>query len=366
MSEGAHLRLDGLRKAFGRTTVLHGLDLAVARGEMLALLGPSGCGKTTVLRIIAGLLAPEAGDVVLDGRSIGALPPHRRDMGVVFQSYALFPHMTVHDNVRFGLEMRGLRRSDADRRVGEALARVQLKDHGARHPGELSGGQQQRVALARAIVIRPRLLLLDEPLSNLDAMLRAAMRVDVRALHLETGQTTILVTHDQTEAMTMADRIAVLRDGRIEQIGTPQEIYEDPASAFVATFVGSPPAALVRLIASDNGTWRVGTQLWRPQPPLARVLAGVKSKIVLASLRPERLQLGCADAPYALKGTVAAVEFLGADQLVHVHLDDQHVLVRCEAGQALPNGRVGVLAPDAVPLFDPTQGKRICAASTTA
>jgi putative spermidine/putrescine transport system ATP-binding protein len=230
------LRLEGLRKRYGAVTAVDAVDLAVEEGSFVALLGPSGCGKTTILRMVAGLIEPDGGRILIGGADVTREPVHRRNIGLVFQSYALFPHMSVFENVAFGLRRRGMR--DVDARVREALARVRLESFAERRPRELSGGQQQRVALARAIVIEPRLLLLDEPLSNLDAALRDEMRVELRRLQQELRVTTLFVTHDQEEALTMADRIAVMNRGRVAQYDTPQRVYRAPADAFVAGFIG--------------------------------------------------------------------------------------------------------------------------------
>ena len=234
----AHLRLDGLTKRYGDALAVASLDLAVPKGELVALLGPSGCGKTTTLRMVAGLITPSAGRIVVGGNDITAMPPYRRDMGLVFQSYALFPHMTVAKNVAFGLEMRNVPQSEISARVKEALAMVRLEALAERKPRELSGGQQQRVALARALVIRPSILLLDEPLSNLDAKLRDEMRNEIRDIQQSLGITAVFVTHDQVEALSMCDKVVVMKGGKLEQIGTPVEVYEHPASPFVASFVG--------------------------------------------------------------------------------------------------------------------------------
>jgi putative spermidine/putrescine transport system ATP-binding protein len=236
----SHLRLEALTRRFAGTAhpAVDGVSLELPRGALLALLGPSGCGKTTTLRMIAGLEVPDAGRVVVAGRDVTALPPHRRNMGVVFQSYALFPHMNAAANVAFGLEMRGVARAERQARVAEALSLVGLSDLAARKPRQLSGGQQQRVALARALAIRPDLLLLDEPLSALDAKLREGVRDEIRALQQRVGATTVFVTHDQTEALAMADLVAVMNEGRVEQLGAPEEVFERPETRFVATFVG--------------------------------------------------------------------------------------------------------------------------------
>jgi ABC-type Fe3+/spermidine/putrescine transport system ATPase subunit len=224
------------------------VDLTVGQGEFVTLLGPSGCGKTTTLNLVAGFIAPDSGSIRLQGRSVESQPPFRRDLGLVFQDYALFPHMTVADNIGFGLRMRRVPREEIARRVAEALDLVQLRGLGERRPQQLSGGQRQRVALARALVIRPAMLLLDEPLSNLDLKLREEMRVEISALQRRLGIATVFVTHDQGEALTMSDRVAVMREGRIEQVGTPNDIYERPATRFVAGFIGT-----ANLISDDSG-----------------------------------------------------------------------------------------------------------------
>ena len=234
----SRLSLDRLEKRYGAATAVASVSLDVADGELVVLLGPSGCGKTTTLRMVAGFVDATAGDVLLDGRSILGLPPYRREMGLVFQSYALFPHMTVARNVAFGLEMRRIGRATMDAQVAKMLQLARLETLAHRFPRELSGGQQQRVALARALAINPRVLLLDEPLSNLDAALRAEVGRDIRLLQRAAGLTTIMVTHDQDEAMAMADRLVVMKDGCVEQSGTQEDLYERPATAFVAGFIG--------------------------------------------------------------------------------------------------------------------------------
>ncbi|MFE2557026.1 ABC transporter ATP-binding protein [Streptomyces sp. NPDC059352] len=236
---GAALRIRGLRRTFGSAVALDGLDLDVAPGELLALLGPSGCGKTTALRVLAGFERPDEGRVLLDGEDIVPVPADRRDTAMVFQSYSLFPHLTAADNVAFGLRMRKVRTAERRARAGELLELVGLSGHGDRFPHQLSGGQQQRVALARALALRPRLLLLDEPLSALDARVRLTLREEIRRLQLELGITTVFVTHDQEEALSMADRVAVMNGGRLEQCASPTELYERPATGFVAEFIGT-------------------------------------------------------------------------------------------------------------------------------
>ncbi len=232
------VRLVGLRKRYGEVTAVDGVDLEIGRGEFFTMLGPSGSGKTTTLRVIAGFERPDEGTVELGGKDVSALPPYARDVNTVFQDYALFPHMTVQENVEYGLRVKKVARGERRRRAGEALALVRLDGYGGRKPAQLSGGQRQRVALARAIVNRPRALLLDEPLGALDLKLRQELQVELKRIQQELGITFIYVTHDQEEALTMSDRLAVFNDGRIEQIGVPAEVYEHPASEFIAGFVG--------------------------------------------------------------------------------------------------------------------------------
>ena len=232
------LRLDGVSRSFGTANALRGLDLAITRGEFVALLGPSGCGKSTALNCLAGLLPLTEGSIWLDDTRIDGQPPEQRGFGMVFQNYALFPHMSVRANVGFGLKMRKVGRAEARRRVDEALRLVQLTEHAAKFPAQLSGGQQQRVAIARAVVLEPPVVLMDEPLSNLDAKLRLEMRMEIRRLHQTLGLTTVYVTHDQEEALSLADRLVVLREGAVQQIGTPEEVYAQPVNSYVASFMG--------------------------------------------------------------------------------------------------------------------------------
>jgi putative spermidine/putrescine transport system ATP-binding protein len=259
----AAVTLRGLSKRFGTVDAVAGVDLEIADGEFFALLGPSGSGKTTILRIIAGFEQPTAGEVLLGGRDVTRDAPFERDVNTVFQDYALFPHMTVAQNVGYGLRVKGVRRAQRLRRAAEALSMVRLDGFGARRPGQLSGGQRQRVALARALVNRPRVLLLDEPLGALDRQLRQDMQIELKRIQREVGITFVCVTHDQEEALTMSDRIAVLRDGRVEQVGSPADVYERPASAFVAGFVGTS-----NLLTGDVATavlGRAGTFSIRPE-----------------------------------------------------------------------------------------------------
>jgi len=246
-----------LRKSFGTVVAVDEVSLDAAAGEFLSLLGPSGCGKSTLLRMIAGLVEPDGGQVVLAGEDITRLAVHRRNLGLVFQSYALFPHMTVFENVAFGLRMQKASQADVKRKVERAAALLHIESYLDRYPAKLSGGQRQRVAVARALAVEPAVLLMDEPLSNLDALLRLEMRTELKAVLREAGTTTIYVTHDQTEAMGLADRIAVMYGGKIDQIGSPLEIYATPATRFVGGFIGSPPMNFIK-VANSGGTARIG------------------------------------------------------------------------------------------------------------
>jgi putative spermidine/putrescine transport system ATP-binding protein len=286
------LRLAGIEKRYGATAAVAGIDLEVRDGEFLTLLGPSGCGKTTTLGLIAGFFPPSAGEIFLKGRPVAGLPPFKRDIGVVFQDYALFPHMTAGENVAFGLKMRNLASGEIGGRVREALGLVQLSGLENRRPLELSGGQRQRVALARALVIRPAVLLLDEPLSNLDLKLREEMRVEIAGLQRRLGITTVFVTHDQGEALVMSDRIAVMNAGRIEQIGTPADVYERPATRFVAEFIGR-----MNFFARDGK---------------------------LVAIRPERAALSVEKpaGKFAVQGTLRHVLYLGATLEYHLELEN--------------------------------------------
>src|SRR5215213_686557 len=236
----AAVTLSGVRKAFGTTPVVHGVDIAIADGEFCVLVGPSGCGKSTLLRMIAGLEEITSGEIRIGTRAVNTVPPKERDIAMVFQNYALYPHMTVYDNMAFSLRLAGRPVDEVQQRVGDAAQILGLNDYLQRYPRQLSGGQRQRVAMGRAIVRKPQVFLFDEPLSNLDAKLRVAMRTEIKALHQRLKTTSVYVTHDQIEAMTMADRIVVMNAGRVEQIGSPLELYDNPANLFVAGFIGSP------------------------------------------------------------------------------------------------------------------------------
>ncbi|MBK7061399.1 MAG: ABC transporter ATP-binding protein [Rubrivivax sp.] len=302
-----HLVLDKLNLAYGKSAAVTDLNLSVAQGQLISLLGPSGCGKTTTMRAVAGLLRPVSGRIVLAGEDITQRPVHQRDMGLVFQSYALFPHLSAYDNVAFGLRLRKVAAAELDQRVRSAIASVGLQGFESRLPANLSGGQQQRVAVARAIVLRPRLLLLDEPLSNLDALLRVEMRAELRRIQRELGITMLYVTHDQEEALSLSDRIVVMRDGRIEQDDSPEAVYHHPATPFVATFMGYQ-----NLFDWHDGALCAGD---------ARVPLAVQRPARHLAWRPEHVAVG-APGSGTLDGRVLARSYLGEriEFLVHTAL----------------------------------------------
>jgi iron(III) transport system ATP-binding protein len=326
-SDEPYLKLSGITKRFGRFTALSDIALAVERGTLMIFLGPSGCGKTTLLRIIAGLETQDEGTIVQGSRDVSRLPAMQRDYGIVFQSYALFPNLTIFANVAYGLVNRRKGQDEIKRRVAELLKLVGLPDAGPKYPGQLSGGQQQRIALARALATAPGLLLLDEPLSALDALERLRLRGEIRALQQRLRVTTILVTHDQEEALSMADVVVVMNQGRIEQVGTPQQIYRDPASAFVADFVGK--VNVLSAVAVGGGRFRVGSLLLNGAIGSEAVKPGTRVKLYL---RPEDVLVDGAihGNPNAARGKVSKVEFLGAFCLVTVTLvgaEDQPLVV---------------------------------------
>jgi multiple sugar transport system ATP-binding protein len=344
-----------IRKSFGATAVIHGIDFDIGEGEFMVLVGPSGCGKSTLLRMLAGLEEITDGSIAIDGTVVNEVESKDRDIAMVFQSYALYPHMTVADNMGFSLRLRRADKARVAERVAHAAKILNLEPYLHRYPRELSGGQRQRVAMGRAIVRDPKVFLFDEPLSNLDAKLRVAMRAEIKALHQRLKTTTVYVTHDQVEAMTMADRIVVMQDGRIEQIGSPLDLYDHPDNLFVAQFIGSPAMNLVHGTLRRNGgaafvegedgvRWPVGE---RP---------GTDGQPVALGIRPEHLSLGGADAP--VQAEVVVVEPTGAETelLVKAGSSPLTVVLPGRTG-AQPGERIGLqVDPQQLHLFDRQSG----------
>lgn len=343
-------------KTFGagpdKVTALDGVSVDIFQNEFFTMLGPSGCGKTTLLRLIGGFEQASYGQILLEGQPLNDLPPFKRPINTVFQSYALFPHLTVRQNITFGLEMKSVSRSDANVRADEMLELVQLAEYGDRVPSQLSGGQQQRIALARALAPAPKVLLLDEPLSALDLKLRKEMQVELKRLQTETGITFVFVTHDQEEALAMSDRIAVMQSGQILQVGGPREIYEQPTHRFVADFIGDSNFLIGDLVADPNGGRAISFGEGRVIN-FTQDVAADKSTDVTVSIRPERLDIVGADSAVAnqLAGTVRAVTYFGTDTTYRVDLDGQApVTVRMQNGdgataQFAQGDRVGIVVP---------------------
>jgi ABC-type Fe3+/spermidine/putrescine transport system ATPase subunit len=345
----SEVRLESVSKRYGEARALQPISLRIERGEFFTLLGPSGCGKTTLLRLVGGFLRPSSGNVLVGGRDVTQLPPNRRPTAMVFQSYALFPHMTVADNVAFGPRANGRPTAAVERTVGGCLEIVRLSHLAGRYPAQLSGGQQQRVALARALAVEPQVLLLDEPLSALDANLRGTMQVELKRIQEELGVTTIYVTHDQHEALGLSDRVAVMNDGRVHQVGTPQEIYRSPSQRFVAEFIGR-----VNLIPGsyDSAETKFVADAGRFAAPSAE--GGRASGPMLLAVRPEALRLGAAPpGANTISGTVAKLKYLGTGFQYSVVIPSGLVLTIEDGGQdvkAKPGDTVHVWwnAPDAV------------------
>jgi putative spermidine/putrescine transport system ATP-binding protein len=316
------LSIDNVTKSFGQTTVVRNVDIAIDKGEFVSFLGPSGCGKTTTLRMVAGFEGPTTGRILIDGKDVTNLKPNQRNIGMVFQSYALFPNMTVAQNIAFGLKVAGASGDAITARVKEMLGIIKLPEHGGRYPFQLSGGQQQRVALARALAVKPSVLLLDEPLSALDAKIRISLRAEIRAIQRELGITTIYVTHDQEEALSMSDRIVVMNEGRVEQIGTPLEIYNKPSSRFVASFVGTLTILPAKIVSAAKGTLTLDGQ------PIhaGKSFTGAAGKNVSVALRPEAIAIGKGGAnANRLEAKVASVNFLGSIVRVKVRTGAQDI-----------------------------------------
>jgi len=342
---------ESVRKVFGKTVALKDVDLLVRDGEFMVLLGPSGCGKTTLLRCLAGLERIDGGTVRIGERDVSDLPPRDRHIAMVFQSYAVFPHMKVYDNIAFGLRMRKKPKAEVERRVKEGAALLQLEPFLDRYPAQLSGGQRQRVAVARAIVTDAPVLLMDEPLSNLDALLRLHARAELKRLHGEVKRTTVYVTHDQIEALSMGDRIAVMREGQIVQLDTPAALYDRPADVFVGSFIGSPPMNFLKARAR-NGT-AVGDAFEVPGP------LGMDGKEILLGIRPENIKTG--EGP--LRGRVLVVEPLGSHALLTVMVGNESIKVVAPADTTLRADEELRLAPEPhkVRWMDAASGKALAA-----
>jgi len=328
----ARIALDNVSKRFGPVRAVDGVSLTIEDGEFFALLGPSGCGKTTTLRLIAGLEKPTAGRIAVGGRDVTDLPPRDRDVAMVFQDYALYPHMLILDNIGYPLKVRGIPRGEIRRRVTEVAESLKIAELLDRRPAQLSGGQQQRAAVARAVVYKPQVFLFDEPLSNLDAKLRLEARSFLKHLQHELGVTTIFVTHDQAEAVALADRIAVLNEGRIIQVGTPREVYRRPLTTFVASFIGSPPMNLIpcrlklegQTARLEGKSFRLDITSWR-EPLAAKLQDGAE---VILGVRPEHLTLSPGQSPRTLPGELYVTQPQGAEYLIIVLVDDTPVSIR--------------------------------------
>jgi multiple sugar transport system ATP-binding protein len=347
----ASVAFESVRKVFGKTTALKDVDLLVRDGEFMVLLGPSGCGKTTLLRCLAGLERIDGGTVRIGDRDVSDLAPRDRHIAMVFQSYAVFPHMKVYDNIAFGLRMRKKPKAEVERRVKEGAALLQLEPYLDRYPAQLSGGQRQRVAVARAVVTDAPVLLMDEPLSNLDALLRLHARAELKRLHGEVKRTTVYVTHDQIEALSMGDRIAVMREGEIVQLDTPSALYDRPADVFVGSFIGSPPMNFLKA-RSRNGT-AVSDAFEVPGPP------GMDGKELLLGIRPENIKTG--EGP--LRGRVLVVEPLGSHALLTVMVGNESIKVVAPADTSLRADEELRLAPEPhkVRWMDAASGKALTA-----
>ena len=352
----ATVRFEKIAKRFGTTQVLHGVDLEIADGEFVVLVGPSGCGKSTLLRMLAGLEEVTEGTIAIDGRVVNEVESKDRDIAMVFQSYALYPHMTVRDNLGFSLRLRNAERARIGERVLQAARILDLEPYLDRFPRELSGGQRQRVAMGRAIVRDPKVFLFDEPLSNLDAKLRVAMRAEIKAIHQRLKTTTVYVTHDQVEAMTMADRIAVMNAGRIEQTGEPLALYDRPDNLFVAQFIGSPAMNIVEGVLRRTAG-RCAVEAGGVRWPLATDCAGSDGQPVRYGIRPEHVSLGHGE----IDARVEVVEPMGAQTELVLRSGDTRLIALIQGRSAAGPGERVRLAPDAARahLFDAASGRRL-------
>ncbi|MGE8359141.1 ABC transporter ATP-binding protein [Pseudomonas sp.] len=363
----ATLELRNVNKSYGTglADTLKNIELSIGSGEFLILVGPSGCGKSTLMNCIAGLEDISGGAILVDGADISGMSPKDRDIAMVFQSYALYPTMSVRDNIAFGLKMRKMSAADIETEVARVAKLLQIEHLLGRKPGQLSGGQQQRVAMGRALARRPKIYLFDEPLSNLDAKLRVEMRTEIKLMHQRLKTTTVYVTHDQIEAMTLGDKVAVMKDGIIQQFGTPQQIYNDPANLFVASFIGSPPMNFIplRLQRRDDQLWALlDSGQARCELPLGDMPAGVESREVILGIRPEQIQLaGEGGELPSIRAEVEVTEPTGPDTLVFVNLNQTKVCCRLAPDQAPPVGATLSLQfePSKVLLFDAQSGERL-------
>ncbi len=356
----AQVLVQDLYKSYGSTQVVHGINISIADGEFLALVGPSGCGKSTLLRMVAGLEAVSGGRIIIGKRVVNNLPPKDRDIAMVFQNYALYPHMKVRDNLSFALSLRREDKSQIDARVNNAAEILGLEPFLDRYPRELSGGQRQRVAMGRAIVRDPQVFLFDEPLSNLDAKLRVQMRTEIKELHQRLKTTTIFVTHDQVEAMTMADRIVVMHDGRIEQIGTPLELYDTPANLFVASFIGSPSMNMV------PGTLKTAGKVLEVETDLGVLLVpgprdAKKGQAVIVGFRPEHLKLLEKEKKGAIHSRIAVIEPTGSETHVSLRTNDREIVAVFRERHDFKVAQDVYLQPDPknIHLFDAKTENRI-------
>ncbi|MCP4071869.1 MAG: sn-glycerol-3-phosphate ABC transporter ATP-binding protein UgpC [Hyphomicrobiales bacterium] len=351
----AGVNIRNVRKSYGSAEILHGIDVDIEDGEFIVMVGPSGCGKSTLLRMVAGLESITSGEIAIDGRVVNEVEPKDRDIAMVFQNYALYPHMSVYNNMAYGLKLMKLSKEEIKTRVDKAAAMLQLEEYLARRPRELSGGQRQRVAMGRAIVREPAVFLFDEPLSNLDAKLRSQMRMEIRKLQRNLDVTAIYVTHDQVEAMTMADRIVVLNDGYVEQIGTPSQIYHSPQSTFVASFMGAPPMNLVKCTSAGNGKLAIDG--------LGEIKIPVKTPHIgpcLLGMRPESVTIQEKSTAGSYPLELELVEELGAGRILHTRLGSEDFTVYMPHTEELPANNLFVKFPkSAIHLFDPDSGGRI-------
>jgi multiple sugar transport system ATP-binding protein len=361
----AAIQFKNVAKHYGDVVAVHELNLEIKDREFVVLLGPSGCGKSTTLNMIAGLEEISGGELWFDDQVVNALPPHRRDVAMVFQSYALYPHKTVYENIAFGLRMRKMSSAETDRRVREAAVKLEITHLLERRPSQLSGGQRQRVALGRAMVRQPSVFLMDEPLSNLDAALRISMRAEIKHLHEEMKTTFVYVTHDQAEALTLADRIVVMNEGRVQQIGTAHEIYERPANMFVASFLGNPPINYLKgdlVHSGDELRFRRGQVDLAIPPALAARLDSFKGGQVCIGVRAEDVdERGEPPADRAVRGRVISVLPVGSDQFLGMELEGEELFFRVGKDVRHATGEVAALAVDVnrLHIFDPATGKSL-------